>query len=128
MEEIIKGNNFTTEIKVGQKWQVFSNHFMAFHRLKKHKAELIPAFSEFEIMHLEEWHFRLDDGRMFFAKPHEILEHCKIINSKKSTIDSVGEISENKRQIRGANIGKQYKKSVRVESIKKINKHENIRD
>ena len=81
--EIIKGDKFRTEIKVGQKWKVFSKHFTAFHRLKKHKAELIPAFSKFEILYPDEWHFRLDDGRIFFAKPHEILEHCEIVDLPK---------------------------------------------
>ena len=98
---IIEGNNFTTEIKVGQKWEVFSKHFMAFHRLKKHKPELIPAFSKFEILYPEEWYFRLDDGRVFFAKPHDILEHCNCLDDKTINIKKILETPKKVIEVKG---------------------------
>lgn len=77
------------EIKIGQKWIVDSNHFMAFPNLNKRKSELIKNGTKFKIVHVEEWHFLTDNGKIFFAKPHEILEHCKCLEDFKIDIKKI---------------------------------------
>lgn len=73
-------------IKIGQEWVVKSEHFMAFPNLNKRRAELIESGVKFKIIHPEEWHFLTDYGKVFFAKPHEILEHCKCLEDSKIDI------------------------------------------
>ena len=78
-----------TEIKIGQEWIVESNHFMAFPNLNKRKAELIEIGIKFKIIHPEEWHFLTNNGKIFFAKPHDILEHCKCLEDSKIDIKKI---------------------------------------
>lgn len=96
-----------TEIKIGQKWIVDSNHFMAFPNLNKRKSELINNGTKFKIVHIEEWHFLTDNGKIFFAKPHEILEHCKCLEDK---IDIKKIIQNTKKSI---DVKGRYKKHVK---------------
>lgn len=112
-----------TEIKIGQEWIVDSNHFMAFPNLNKRKSELIDNGTKFKIIHVEEWHFITNSGKVYFAKSHEILEHCKLLDDS-FIIDDANK----KNEIHGAYVRKTYKKSVRVESVKRVIKNENIRD
>lgn len=78
-----------TEIKIGQEWIVESNHFMAFPNLNKRKVELIEIGIKFKIIHPEEWHFLTNNGKIFFAKPHDILEHCKCLEDSKIDIKKI---------------------------------------
>ena len=111
--EIIKSKKPKTEIKIGQNWIVESNHFMAFHKLNKRRAELICIGTKFKIIHPKEWHFITESGKVFFAKPHDILEHCKCLDDNsvniKKALDSAKE-----------------KKEVKCSYMKKNNKNENI--
>jgi len=76
----VKSETRMIQIKIGQEWIVNSNHFMAFPNLNKRKPELIKIGTKFKILHVEEWHFLTDYGKVLFAKPHDILEHCKCLD------------------------------------------------
>ncbi len=100
------------EIKVGQLWKVNSNYFMAYPKLNKRVPELIQIETKFKIIHPEEWHFTIGSDKIFFAKPHEILEHCICLTEDK--IDMLGIINPPKRKIKGAHPSIKYKKSIKI--------------
>jgi hypothetical protein len=99
--EIIKSEKFKTEIKIGQNWIVESNHFMAYSNLNKRKEELICNGTEFKIIHPEEWHFLTESGKVFFAKPHDILEHCKCLEDSKIDIKKILNTPKKVIEVRG---------------------------
>lgn len=70
-------------IEIGQKWKVYTPHFLATHELSKHRKTRITIGSEIEILHHHAWHFKTNDGNLYYAKPDAILENCTLINSPK---------------------------------------------
>ncbi len=100
------------EIKIGQLWQVNSNYFMAFPKLNKRVPEIIPNGTKFKITHPEEWHFNIGGDKIFFAKPHKILEHCICLDGTKISVSEI--VNPPKRKIKGAYVNIQYKNSVKV--------------
>ena len=101
------------EIKIGQEWTVDSNHFMAFPNLNKRNAMLIDNGTKFKIIHPEEWHFLTDNGKIFFAKPHDILEHCKCLEDSKIDIKKIIETPKKVIEIRGTYKNKFIKKIIK---------------
>lgn len=95
------------EIKIGQNWIVESNHFMAFPNLNKRKAELIESGIKFKIIHPDEWHFITDYGKVFFAKPHGILEHCRCLDDTNVNIKKILDSTREKKEVKG-----RYKKKL----------------
>jgi hypothetical protein len=89
------------EIKIGQEWIVESNHFMAFPNLNKRRAELIEKGVKIKIIHPEEWHFITDIGKVFFSKPHDILEHCKCLEDSKIDIKKILNTPKKVIEVRG---------------------------
>jgi hypothetical protein len=111
--EIIKSGKFKTEIKIGQNWIVKSNHFMAFPNLNKRKAQLIFIGTKFKIIHPEEWHFLTESGKVFFAKPHEILEHCRCLDDISVNIEKILDSTREKKEVKG-----RYKKKNNQRKLK----------
>lgn len=110
---VVKSEVKIIPIKIGQEWVVDSNHFMAFPNLNKRKAELIESGIKFKIIHPEEWHFLTDSGKVFFAKPHDILEHCKCLQDLIIDIEKILNNPKNK-------------KDVKCSYMRKKTKHEDI--
>lgn len=98
--EIIKSVKPKNEIKIGQNWKVESNHFMAYPNLNKRRAELICIGTKFKIIHPEEWHFITESGKVFFAKPHDILEHCKCLDDNGINIKKILDSSKEKKEVK----------------------------
>ncbi len=107
---IVKKSN--TQIKIGQKWKVNSEHFAAYFILNNRQTELIPIETTFEIMYLKEWHIKIDGERIFFAKPLDILEHCICLSKEKINLFEI--INPPKRKIRGAHSHIKYKNSIKI--------------
>lgn len=104
---VIKSQTKIIQIKIGQEWIVDSNHFMAFPNLNKRKAELIESGIKFKIIHPEEWHFLTDYGKVFFAKPHDILEHCKCLEDSNIDIKKILDAPKKVIEVKG-----RYKKKL----------------